>query len=110
MTAVRRCLGLLYPVLLIVGDDVIAKGDQLADASAEELPGLLAAKYVPEFFIVRSIGLISLMCLFVFAAYVARELRRCRGPDSVLPFLALGGGAMAAVPLTEDAEHDVLGR
>jgi hypothetical protein len=90
--------GLLYPVLLVVGDDVIAQGDQIASdaGTPEELLTRLAAKDTPAFFLGRSIGLISLLCLLIFAGYVAAQLRRHRGAGSMLPYLALAGGTAAA--------------
>jgi hypothetical protein len=90
--------GLLYPVLLIVGDDVIAGGDAVApDAGppAEVLANIVA-KNEPMFFLGRTLGLLSLMCLFVFSAYVATRLRQVRGSESMAPYIALGAGAMAA--------------
>jgi hypothetical protein len=90
--------GSLYPVLLLVGDDVIAGGDAVApDAgSPEEVLANLVTKNEPVFFFGRSVGLLSLMCLLVFSAYVATRLRHLRGQDSIAPYVALGAGAMAA--------------
>jgi predicted nucleic acid-binding protein len=70
----------------------------MADAaSGEALVRVAAEKNVAAFSIGRSVGLISLLCLFVFAAYVASQLRRYRGDHDPLPYVALGAGAMAAV-------------
>ena len=90
--------GILYPVLLIVGDDVIAGGDKIApDAGApEEVLANLAAIDSTTFLTGRAIGLLSLVCLLVFTAYLASLLRRVFGVESMLPYLALGAGAMGA--------------
>lgn len=90
--------GILYPVLLIVGDDVIAGGDAVAaDAGTpEQVMANIAAANEPAFFFGRTVGLLSLLCLLVFSAFVATRLRRFRGDDSLAPSVALGAGAMAA--------------
>ncbi len=90
--------GLLFPILLVVGDDMIAGGDQVApDAGTpEEVLANLAAKNTSTYFIGRSIGQVSIICLFIFAAYIAVQLRQRRGPGSILPQLAVGAGAIAA--------------
>jgi len=96
-TATRLALscGLLYPVLLVVGDDVIAQGDEIApDAgSAAEIAAALAGKDTTTFFLGRSLGLVSLLLLAVFVAVLATRIRRLAGPDSILPAVALVGVA-----------------
>lgn len=95
---VAAATGLLFPILLLVGDDVIAGGDRVApDAGApEEVLANLAETDTTAYFVGRSIGQVSIICLFIFAAYVATQLRRQRGPESILPQLAVGAGAIAA--------------
>ncbi|MGH3383642.1 MAG: hypothetical protein ACRDO1_03605 [Nocardioidaceae bacterium] len=95
--------GLLYPVLLIVGDDLIARGDEVASdaGTPDEVAAVLAEKAGAAFFVGRSLGMISLLCLLVFVALVATRLRQLRGTTSVLPYLALGaGGVVVALQLS----------
>jgi hypothetical protein len=90
--------GLLYPVLLIVGDDLIARGDEVAsDAGTPyQVAAALAGKDTTAYYAGRSLGMVSLLCLLVFAAAVAVRLRRIMGPDSLLPQVALAGASVAA--------------
>lgn len=90
--------GILYPVLLILGDDVIARGDEVASdaGTPEEVLANIVGKDETTFLLGRSIGMVSLVCLLVFTGYVASRIRTLRGPDSILPGLALGAGVMAA--------------
>lgn len=89
--------GLLYPVTMIAGDDVIARGDRLApDAGTPSEVAANVAEVGDSFFYGRALGLVGSMLLMVFAAYVATRLRRLRGPDSIWPSLALGAGVVAA--------------
>ncbi|WP_203335787.1 hypothetical protein [Nocardioides limicola] len=104
LRAAAAC-GAAYPLLLILGDDVIAAGDEVApDAGTpEQVAAALAAKASPEYFYGRGIGLLSVVCLVVFAAYVASRLRVNRGPASIWPTLAAGGGVLAGAMLLQAA-------
>ncbi|WP_344215338.1 hypothetical protein [Kribbella sancticallisti] len=97
--------GALYPLLLIVGDDVIAAGDEVAPnaGTPEQVAAAIAAKASPAYFYGRGIGLLSVLCLVVFAAYVASRLRARRGPGSIWPPLAAGGGVLAGALLMQAA-------
>jgi hypothetical protein len=90
--------GLLYPLLLVVGDDVIA-------AVAGEPPGrgatpqaVLAwatASDTTRFFAGRFVGGgLALLCLLVFVAYVSRQIRQW--DDGWLAAAALGAGTLAS--------------
>jgi hypothetical protein len=89
--------GVLYPVLSIVGDDVIARGDEIASEAGtpEQVLAAIADKDA-SFLVGRSIGMLAAVCLFVFAAYVATRARAAAGPDSMLPPLAVCAGGIAA--------------
>ncbi|TDE11215.1 hypothetical protein [Jiangella asiatica] len=88
--------GALYPIALVVGDDVIARGDEAApDAGTpDEILAAMIDKDVTSFYLGRSLGVAAWMLLFVFAAHLAVTLRRRRGNDDVLPALVLGSGAI----------------
>lgn len=78
--------GVLYPVLSIVGDDVIAGVDGVAsDAGTPEQVLAAIADQDATFLVGRSIGMLAAVCLLVFAAYVATRVRAAAGPDSMFP-------------------------
>jgi len=93
--------GLLYPVLLIVGDDVIAQGDEIAtDAgSPAEIMQALAAKDTTAFFVGRSIGLISLLALAVFVAALAARMRQQHAHDTLSQVAGIGVAAVVSLQM-----------
>lgn len=89
--------GVGYPVLSILGDDVIAPSNEIApDAGRPEQVLAAIADQDTTFLVGRSIGMLAAACLFVFAAYVATRVRVAAGPDSMLPPLAVCAGGIAA--------------
>jgi hypothetical protein len=104
LRAAASC-GVLYPVLLIVGDDVIGQGDRVAtdDGTPAEVAAAVAEHASASYFYGSALGTMSTLCLFVFAAFVAHRIRLTRGPESLWPALALGAGAMATTLLIVSA-------
>lgn len=88
--------GALYPITLIVGDDIIARGDEAApDAGTpDEVLAAMIDKDVTSFYLGRSLGVAAWMLLFVFIAHLSASLRRRRGDNDLLAPLVLGSGAI----------------
>lgn len=95
--AVAAVCGILYPVLSIVGDDVIAQNDEIAaDAGTPEQVLAAIADKDMTFLAGRSIGMLAAVCLVVFAAYLATRVRAMAGSSSMLPALTVCAGGIAA--------------
>jgi hypothetical protein len=101
--------GLLYPVGIFLGDDTInAAGEPPgADAPLAEIRRYLIsagdAAADGSFWIGRSIGVLGVAGLIVFAVYLARVIRAHEGEGGMLAGLALAGGVMAAAMLMASA-------
>jgi hypothetical protein len=102
--------GLLYPLGIFVGDDTIngAGEPPSADAPMADVRTYLAtagdAAADGSFWIGRSVGVIGVVGLIVFAVYVARLIREREGDAGMLAGLALAGGvATGAVLLASSA-------
>lgn len=94
--------GVLYPIALVVGDDLIAKGDEAApDAGTpDEVLAALVDKDVPSFFLGRSLGTAAWMLLLVFVVFLAVRVRRARGDgDLIAPLLLSSGAVVTALAL-----------
>jgi hypothetical protein len=90
--------GLLYVVLLTIGDDVIAKGEGPAlDAPRAEIAEFVTDHYdKAQFLIGRGIGLIAVAMLIPFFIVLRDRLREANPGSSWMPDLVLAGGAFAA--------------
>lgn len=90
--------GVLYPLLLIVGDDVIGAVAGEAPgrgASPEAVVRWARASDTTQFYAGRFIGgVLAALCLLVFVSYVASQIRR--QADGWLADAALGAGTLAA--------------
>ncbi|MGH3519228.1 MAG: hypothetical protein ACRDQ7_17785 [Haloechinothrix sp.] len=90
--------GLLYPLLLIVGDDVIAPVAGEAPGRGSTPEAVLAwanASDTTQFFAGRFIGgVLAPLCLVVFVVYVVSQIRHRDG--SWVADAALGAGILAA--------------
>jgi hypothetical protein len=91
--------GIAYVALLTIGDDLIAKGEGPAlDASRAEIAQFLADHYdQTQFLIGRGIGLVGVAMLIPFFIALRWRLRDTEREASLLPDLALAGGAFAAL-------------
>jgi hypothetical protein len=89
--------GALYVVLLVGGDDFINPAGEPPepDAKLSDVTTYLQKADSSSFWLGRSIGLLGLCALLVFAVYVSRRVREAEAGPGVLSGLVLAAGAVA---------------
>jgi hypothetical protein len=88
--------GALYVVLLVGGDDFINGAGEPPehDASLREVTTYLANADTTSFWVGRSIGLLGLCALVVFAVYLSRRIRAAETSPGILSGLVLAAGTL----------------
>jgi hypothetical protein len=88
--------GALYVVLLVGGDDFINRAGEPPehDASLREVTAYLEKADTTSFWVGRSIGLLGLCALVVFAVYVSRQIREAETNPGILSGLVLAAGTL----------------
>jgi hypothetical protein len=88
--------GALYVVLLVGGDDFINGAGETPehDASLREVSAYLDKADTTSFWVGRSIGLLGLCALLVFAVYVSRRVRQAETHAGILSGLVLAAGTL----------------
>jgi hypothetical protein len=89
--------GILYVLLISLGDETLATGDIMPPpaASEQQITDYFAASVTTSFWVGRYIGLLSLCFLLIFVCSLWSALRRAEGEPSWLSAAAFGGGLLA---------------
>jgi hypothetical protein len=88
--------GALYVALLVGGDDFINRAGEPPehDAPLREVTAYLEKADTTSFWVGRSIGLLGLCALIVFAVYVSRRIREAETNPGILSGLVLVAGTL----------------
>lgn len=89
--------GLLYPITIIVGDDMIGAVAGEAPGRGTPVEDIVAwatASNTPQYFTGRALGMCAMMFLLIFVSYMTTQMRRF--DDGWLPRAAYGFGLLAA--------------